>query len=376
MTLSFNIYLFCVAFAVANLLLTAVLLFVLKKARNRKANLALALFLLCLAGSFLSDILLNNNFFQRYPQLMDYDSFLTLALGPLLYFYILYQTRPDMELRPIHLLHLLPLVGYFIILWDFFTSSSAIKRTYISLNWWEAIAHYFLATCLLKAQLLLYGIVSYRLLQRHGRVIQELASAVENLQLRWLRNVLLAVGGLFVVWLVSNLFRPAGYLLGFGVLFFSYWIAYHALSQEYLFEPASVAAVLPIIQEEPEVRYRTSTLTPEDIRTLMERVAQHMAEVRPYLEPELSLARLAAQLQLNPHYLSQVLNEGFGESFYKFVNRHRVQESQRLLLDPALQHYSMLGIAYEAGFSAKSTFYKVFKEVAGCSPSEFVSKNK
>jgi len=376
MTLFFNLYLFCAAVAIINLVPAAVLLFVLRKARNRKANFLLGLLLLCLAGSLLSDIQVANHFFNRYPQLLDYDSLLVSAIGPLLYFYVLCHTRPDVRLRPVHLLHLLPPILYFLLLWDFFTSDVTTKLAHVEQQDWLAIPHYEVATYLLKILLLLYSIASYRLLLRHRRVIRELASAVEDRQLQWLRDLLLIFIALSVVWVMISLFQQAGYLLGFGVLFFSYWIAYHAVRQKHLFEPASLAAVLPIIQEESKVRYRTSSLTPEDMRNLMERVTQHMTEIQPFLEPDLSLASLAEQLQLTPNSLSQVLNEGFGESFYKFVNRYRAQESQRLLRDPAFRHYSMLGIAYQAGFSAKSTFYKVFKEVVGCSPSEFIHGNK
>ncbi|WP_046246604.1 helix-turn-helix transcriptional regulator [Hymenobacter terrenus] len=375
MTLFSNLYLFCAAVTIINLVPVAVLLIVLRKAQNKKANLILSLLLLCLAGALLSDLLDHTYFFRQYPQLLGYEGLLLSAVGPLLYLYVLYHTRPDMRPLPAHLLHLLPVALHFTILWDFFTGDSTTKLVYVKQQDWGAIPHNEAARHLLKVLLLLYGIASYLLL-RHRRVIRELASSVKDQQLQWLRNLLLIMIGLSVVWMGISLFKQAGYLIGFGMLFFSYWIAYHAVRQKYLFEPASMTAILPLIQEEPEVRYRTSTLKAEDMRGLMEQVTQHINETRPFLEPNLSLTSLAEQLQLTPNSLSQVLNEGFGESFYKFINRHRVQESQRLLRDPAFRHYSMLGIAHQAGFSAKSTFYKVFKEVVGCSPSEFISRNK
>ncbi|MBD2769194.1 helix-turn-helix transcriptional regulator [Hymenobacter sp. BT664] len=384
MTLSFTVYLFCVALAIANLVMAAILLLALRKARNRKANLTLSLLLLCLAASFfLGDILYRTSFFERYPHLIESDPFLSLCLGPLLYCYILYQTRPDFQLRPRHLLHLLALPGYFLLLWGFYTADAATKLAYLKPENWLTIPHIVVAPYFKKVQLFGYGVACYWLLVRHGRVMRELVSSIDDRQLRWLRHLLLMAAGLFAVWIVSDEFsdttsRLGFNMLGFTLLFSSYWVTYHAIAQEYVFAKVGAEAVLPIIQEIEEgkdVRYRNSTLTPADIQGLMERLAAHMAHAKPYLDNDLSLTALAEQLQLNPNHLSQVLNEGFGESFYKFVNRHRVEESQRLLRDPAFANYTMLGIAYKAGFNTSSTFYKAFKDVVGCPPSEFM-KNK
>jgi YesN/AraC family two-component response regulator len=104
----------------------------------------------------------------------------------------------------------------------------------------------------------------------------------------------------------------------------------------------------------------------------MAQLTQHMAQAKPYLESDLTLTALAKSLDLNPYHLSQVLNEGFGENFYKFINRYRVEESKRLLLNPAFSHYTLLAIASEAGFSSKTTFNKTFKEHTGLTPSEFI----
>ena len=39
--------------------------------------------------------------------------------------------------------------------------------------------------------------------------------------------------------------------------------------------------------------------------------------------------------------------------------------------NPQMDHFSLLGIAFEAGFKSKSTFNKYFKELTGLSPSEY-----
>jgi AraC-like DNA-binding protein len=167
----------------------------------------------------------------------------------------------------------------------------------------------------------------------------------------------------------------ANYVVCILLLLFSGWIAYHAIRQDYVFGSLVTEAVLPIIEEEPAVRYRNTRLTPADKQRYMQQIEQHMSDRKPYLDNELTLPSFAQQLQLNPNLLSQILNEGFGENFYRFINRYRVEESKRLLLDPACKHYTILAVALQAGFSSKSTFNRTFKEIAGCAPSEFTRQN-
>lgn len=95
-----------------------------------------------------------------------------------------------------------------------------------------------------------------------------------------------------------------------------------------------------------------------------------MADKRPWLEPELTLAELAQHLRLHPAQLSKLINLGCGQSFSDFVNRYRVAEAQRKLADPRFAHYSLVGVALESGFNSKSTFNRVFRKLAGQAPRE------
>jgi AraC-like DNA-binding protein len=373
MNLDIGFYLFCIVIAAGNMLLTAVLLFTLRKARNLRANRILGVVLLLLGTSFMSDVLWRNRFFDYYPHLFEYDTPMSLCIGPLVYLYIRYQINPNTRLQPPDLLHLLPLVLYVWLLRDFLFSSAAAKLNMINNL---TIPDFLFVQYLKKVQLLLYGLVCYRLLVRHRRVTRELLSNLESRQLQWLQHLLLGAGVLLGVWVISNELPGAEPMLGLTLLGFSYWIACQALQQESSFAHVATETVLPIIEEEPTVRYRNSSLSDEYLLHAVQKIECHMAERKPYLDGDLTLTSLAGQLEINPNQLSQVLNEGLGENFYRFVNRYRVEESKRLLLDPAFAHYNILGVAFHAGFSTKSTFNKTFKELTGLSPSEFVKQNR
>ncbi|MBC8155884.1 MAG: AraC family transcriptional regulator [Bacteroidetes bacterium] len=376
MPIFLTFYLVCVAIAIGNLLLTAILLVTLRQAGDSIANRILAGLLLCLGASFGSDWLGATDFFNRYPHVFEYDALLSLSIGPMLYFYIRLQTRPDQRLGAMDGLHVIPLLVYGVLLSDFLLSDAASKRTAITHA--EGIPNYILAQYLKKGLMLSYGLACYRLLRRHNRVVEDVLSSPDNQRLTWIRHLLIAVGMLFAVWVASNEVSTQYVnveLLGVTLLGFSYWIAYQSLQQEPVFDRVATQDVLPIFEQEPDVRYRNSTLTPAAIDTSRQQIERHMAQAKPYLNPTLTLTNLADQLGMNPNHLSQVLNEGFGENFYRFINRYRIEESKRLLVDPAFAHYSILGIAGEAGFGAKSTFNKSFRELVGLSPSVFARQH-
>ena len=100
----------------------------------------------------------------------------------------------------------------------------------------------------------------------------------------------------------------------------------------------------------------------EKLRVLMDRDAV-------YRDQDLSLETLAAQLEILPKHLSQIVNEHLQQSFRDFVNGYRVEEAKRQLReDPQL---TVLGIAHQVGFNANDAFYRAFKKVTGTTPSTY-----
>ncbi len=88
-----------------------------------------------------------------------------------------------------------------------------------------------------------------------------------------------------------------------------------------------------------------------------------------YRDPEVSLHSLATELHVTPNRLSLVVNHIYGQTFRELVNRCRIDYFIRRVLNHALDEQCILNLAFEAGFSSKSTFNRVFKEHIGMSPS-------
>lgn len=97
-----------------------------------------------------------------------------------------------------------------------------------------------------------------------------------------------------------------------------------------------------------------------------------METKKPHLRKDFKLTDAMEILPLNRSYLSRLFNEGYGENFYHFVMRYRIEESMRLLHtrpDLTIKH-----IADMSGFSSPSVFGRAFTQKMNCSPLQWREK--
>jgi YesN/AraC family two-component response regulator len=92
---------------------------------------------------------------------------------------------------------------------------------------------------------------------------------------------------------------------------------------------------------------------------------------KPFVDPELTLTTLANQMNVSRNQMSELINSGTGNNFYDFINKFRVEEVKQIMVNPKYKDYTLLAIAFEAGFPSKSTFNSIFKKFTGKTPTEF-----
>lgn len=118
-------------------------------------------------------------------------------------------------------------------------------------------------------------------------------------------------------------------------------------------------------------KYKKALIDPQELEQQVSKLEEHMRNNRPYLNPKLSLKKLAEQLELPANQLSQILNEGTQQNFSEFVNTYRLVCFKEKAVDPKLQHLTILGLAYESGFNSKTVFNTFFKKKMGITPSVY-----
>lgn len=72
---------------------------------------------------------------------------------------------------------------------------------------------------------------------------------------------------------------------------------------------------------------------------------------------------------------NHLVNEGHS-TFHEFVNWLRIEEIKKKLTKKINSHYDFVSLASESGFQSKATFYRVFKQFTGKTPSSFASQNR
>jgi AraC-like DNA-binding protein len=105
---------------------------------------------------------------------------------------------------------------------------------------------------------------------------------------------------------------------------------------------------------------------------LLRRLDRLMTVERIYRQEGLTIAMLAARLDLPEHRLRQVINEGLGHrNFNAFLNRYRIDEAKASLSDVGQRDVPVLTIAMDAGFQSIGPFNRAFKADSGLTPTEF-----
>ena len=90
--------------------------------------------------------------------------------------------------------------------------------------------------------------------------------------------------------------------------------------------------------------------------------------IEEHADEELSLTKVAKVVNMDANYLSENFKQVTGMKFVAYVARARFEKACSLLHDGDLR---ISDIAFAAGFQSLSQFNRVFKRLAGKSPTQF-----
>lgn len=104
---------------------------------------------------------------------------------------------------------------------------------------------------------------------------------------------------------------------------------------------------------------------------LTEKIRHIIIKKCRYRDIDYSAACLAHDLDIAPSRLSKILQRNFGENYSSLVNRCRVKDAKRYLLDRNRASYTVEDIGVAVGFSNRQSFYSAFSRFAGTTPDKW-----
>jgi putative ABC transport system permease protein len=319
------------------------LMLLLAQKGNKAANRILGLILLITVSAMLRA--LNTDVRLSLPQF-------SLALGPLIYFYVRSIAKPGFKFRSGDLLHFCP------------SLAEAIAGIYntSTLPWLNTVFQFlvFISVCG-------YLYAAKMLIKDFSLALKFKGGDRYRLKLRWLGNLLTGVAFLWLLWIpfyiIAYLYRNSH--------------ATHVFYPLYLLLAASAIATAGMVILKPEINspadepYFLKVSSPDEFKHKASWLKQMMKKGAYYQDQELSLTMLADKLGLTTHELSAIINTVLKKSFNDFVNEYRVADVVGKIQNPAFDQLTLEGIAYDSGFNSPSTFHRAFKQLTGKTPAAY-----
>jgi AraC-like DNA-binding protein len=127
-------------------------------------------------------------------------------------------------------------------------------------------------------------------------------------------------------------------------------------------------------EEENEEENKEITISDEKVNEIFSAIENFMKEKEPFKDPSFNSKFLASELKTNITYIAKILSIKKGMNFKTYINTFRIEMIKVRLNNKEHEKYNLRHIYNDAGFSYQSTFNRVFKEIEGITPSEYIEK--
>lgn len=87
-----------------------------------------------------------------------------------------------------------------------------------------------------------------------------------------------------------------------------------------------------------------------------------------YTDEDISISRIADDLNMSNSYLSHYFKEQVGENLVYYIGKLRIEKSLELLKDV---RYSVSDVAKIVGCGNSNNFIRVFKKIEGITPGQY-----
>lgn len=312
---------------------------------------------------------------QEWPSLYFIPEVAYYLDGVLLFLCVKSLVFKDFSLKKLDLVHLLPLLAFIIFMISMFYSHPYEQRLQMIFN--ESFVYsagYVTMEFFVKLVRVFYAIACFVLIYKYKSKLKDNYSTIEKVHINWLNGLILGFmlvmfsEAILVASKVINLFAP----LGTGVFMY---IGLTGNYTSFVLVNLLVFTAIRYFLIFEQVTDEELAKKPIDDQFVNPEMAAEvdavMLKSKAYMEPDITLDKLAESLSIIPRDLSMLINRHFGINFYEFINKYRIEEAKKMLVDPEHKETTITDIYLAVGFNSKSVFYTFFKKFENVTPSQF-----
>ncbi len=318
------------------------------------------------------------------------------TLLPLLWLFTVKNFKPGFRFKPSQLLHFLPAALCLIMCLSIPSEErmNSIVHEMGGADDWVGNIN----TVILLVQQFTYFPLIFWYLHKRKREILNSDSNAEWVQKEWIPQLMVLFATLFVTVMTCYVIWPRtdAWLIQILNVIAMAFLVYNAIAHPTLLPISSTPKISESLsrQENTSTEIRrdtantdptdttlslgtgsaaaTQSLTNEQMQQICNRATEYLAASKAYLNPEISLALLAKETGIPARNLSRAINSHLNCNFFEFINKMRVEEAKRKLLELETSGYNIDSIFEECGFRSRSTFFMVFKKIEGATPAAWL----
>ncbi len=200
--------------------------------------------------------------------------------------------------------------------------------------------------------------------------------------IKWIKIFLILGCAVFLLWIIAILgynttgSQTAYYPLRLATSILLYWIGYQGLFRYTIVQDRILLRTTFSHKFLAEDAIQKKKLSKSEFNNAKHTEAfvqlqKFIVENQKYLDPLLSMDKLADELSMSTSHFSKLINTYSGHNFSDYINEFRIIQSKKLLSDKDFKQYTIVSIGLECGFNSKSTFYTAFKKFTGQTPSDY-----
>jgi AraC-like DNA-binding protein len=322
-----------------------------------------------------------------------------MAAGPFMYLFFVHTFNSNFKFKPIHLLHFVPSIIFFVngsdyLFWDstekaflikkFMTNSGAVfaMPTLIFDYYWHVLFR--------MLQTFVYVILSARLFYVNFKSIGFKLNTDNQIPYRYLLFFLVffifhflttLVIGIRVNPKVDNLLGNLGEL---NTLISSSRTAFTLFILTTLFHPKvvfekffDVKKIKTIKRSKIDSEFESGTVESAkyDLVEIDRVFTEHMLS-QPYLQPGFSLSTLSDEIKVPVHQISYYIKHRYSQTFNEWKNEIRVQYAVGLINDGKADLLTLESISIQCGYRSRANFIEAFKKEMNQTPSDYLAKHR